>query len=111
MSTLARLARVDRVLERAWHHQLPTGYRCVGCASGDRRNAMGGLLLSRFPAPVKAGLGHRTCLARFRRVLALRGRVLQAYLDAQMFAAKAPRPVTRPAEVGALSGDQLDLFA
>lgn len=94
----ARIARIDRILRRAWIHQGPIGSALFRSLQG------------------RDGLAHAACLTRWRRLLKARAAVVEEMMREQsrqheIASAKAPQPVTRPAEVGALSGDQLDLFA
>lgn len=94
----ARIDRIDRILKRAWAHQGPADSRLFRSLQGCD------------------GLEHEACLIRWRLLLKVRAAVVEAVMREdtrlrQIAEAKAPQPVTRPAEVGALTGDQLDLFA
>lgn len=94
----ARIARIDRILRRAWHHQGPADSALFRSLQG------------------RDGLEHEACLIRWRRLLQARAAVVEAVMREEsrlrrIYEAKAPQPGIRPAEVGALTGDQLDLFA
>ncbi len=62
------IARVDRIMERAWHHA-KTG----GCWSAHNHERLG------LPENGNdEGLEHAACLARWRRLLAYRARLVTA---------------------------------